>query len=212
MIGSSSRPRCGRYSATSSSTATSATCTSRSSPWPIARAADVHVQHGRRSTISVCGAWGLQRHGRRTNNNRCPEAPERPSRRTGCSHSSSCFGADLAGAWWLIRRPFGRVLAGVRENELRTQLLGYDVRRYKLVAFILGGAIAGLAGALYAAGANFINPSVFTLSRPRWSPSGYWSAAASRCSARSQASSWYRSSRPNSVVAVVVRPRSCSVA
>ena len=63
----------------------------------------------------------------------------------------------------LLRRPFGRVLAGVRENELRTQLLGYDVRRYKLVAFALGGAVAGLAGGLYAAWGMFINPVVFGL-------------------------------------------------
>ena len=67
------------------------------------------------------------------------------------------------GVHWLIRRPFGRVLAGVRENELRTQLLGYDIRRYKLAAFTLGGAIAGLAGSLYASWGSFINPAVFSL-------------------------------------------------
>jgi branched-chain amino acid transport system permease protein len=71
----------------------------------------------------------------------------------------------LLGLWWLMRKPFGRVLVAVRENELRTQLLGYDVRRHKLVAFVLGGAIAGLGGALYAAWGNFINPSVFSLSQ-----------------------------------------------
>ncbi len=63
----------------------------------------------------------------------------------------------------LLRRPFGRVIAGVRENELRTQLLGYDVRQYKLLAFVLAGAIAGLAGGLYAAWGLFINPAVFGL-------------------------------------------------
>jgi branched-chain amino acid transport system permease protein len=63
----------------------------------------------------------------------------------------------------LRRRPFGRVLAGVRENEIRTQLLGYDVRRYKLAAFTVAGVVAGLAGALYAAWGMFVNPSVFTL-------------------------------------------------
>lgn len=61
------------------------------------------------------------------------------------------------------RRPFGRILAGIRENETRTQLLGYDVRRYKLGAFTVGGLVAGLAGALYAAWGMFVNPSVFTL-------------------------------------------------
>lgn len=63
----------------------------------------------------------------------------------------------------LLRRPFGRILAAQRANELRTQLLGYDVRRYKLAAFVIGGAIAGLAGAGYAAWGTFINPSVFAL-------------------------------------------------
>lgn len=63
----------------------------------------------------------------------------------------------------LRRRPFGRVLAGIRENETRTQLLGYDVRRYKLGAFVAAGLVAGLAGALYAAWGMFVNPSVFTL-------------------------------------------------
>lgn len=73
--------------------------------------------------------------------------------------------AIALGVQVLLRRPFGRVLAGVRENELRTQLLGYDVRRYKLLAFSLSGAIAGIAGALYAAWGMFINPSVFTLTQ-----------------------------------------------
>ena len=61
------------------------------------------------------------------------------------------------------RRPFGRILAGLRENETRTQLLGYDVRRYKLGAFTAAGLVAGLAGALYASWGMFVNPSVFTL-------------------------------------------------
>ncbi|MEV6344309.1 ATP-binding cassette domain-containing protein [Actinoplanes sp. NPDC051851] len=63
----------------------------------------------------------------------------------------------------LLRRPFGRVLAGIRENEVRTQLLGYEVRARKLGAFVIGGFVAGLAGALYAAWGNFINPQVFSL-------------------------------------------------
>jgi branched-chain amino acid transport system permease protein len=63
----------------------------------------------------------------------------------------------------LLRRPFGRILAGLRENELRTQLLGYDVRRYKLLAFVTSGAVAGLAGGLFAAWGTFISPNVFSL-------------------------------------------------
>lgn len=63
----------------------------------------------------------------------------------------------------LNRRPTGRIIAGVRENELRTQLLGYDIRRYKLVAFVIAGGLAGLGGAMYAAWGVFINPSIFSL-------------------------------------------------
>jgi branched-chain amino acid transport system permease protein len=71
--------------------------------------------------------------------------------------------AVLAGTYWLLDRPFGRVLAALRENELRTQLLGFDVRLRKLLVFTAGGAIAGLAGALYAAWAMFVSPIVFGL-------------------------------------------------
>ncbi|MCL5734993.1 MAG: ATP-binding cassette domain-containing protein [Actinobacteria bacterium] len=65
----------------------------------------------------------------------------------------------------LVRAPVGRILAAIRENELRAELLGYDVRRYKLLAFIVGGAIAGFAGAMYAAWGLFINPAVFSLAQ-----------------------------------------------
>jgi branched-chain amino acid transport system permease protein len=63
----------------------------------------------------------------------------------------------------LSSRPFGRVVAAMRANEERTLLLGYDVRRVKLAVFVLGGAIAGLAGAGYAAWGLFVNPVVFGL-------------------------------------------------
>jgi branched-chain amino acid transport system permease protein len=72
-------------------------------------------------------------------------------------------GAVAVGLRVLMRRPFGRVIAAIRENEERTQLLGYDIRFYKLAVFVLGGAIAGLAGAGYAAWGQFINPAVFGL-------------------------------------------------
>ncbi len=69
----------------------------------------------------------------------------------------------LAGVYRLQGRPFGRVLEALRDNELRAQLLGYDVRARKLLAFALGGALAGLAGALYAAWGMFVSPGVFGL-------------------------------------------------
>jgi branched-chain amino acid transport system permease protein len=59
--------------------------------------------------------------------------------------------AVFALGFWLIYRtihsPFGQVLKAIRENEPRAISLGYDVDRYKLVAFILSAALAGLAGA-----------------------------------------------------------------
>jgi branched-chain amino acid transport system permease protein len=56
----------------------------------------------------------------------------------------------LAGFWLIdriIHSPFGQVLKSIRENEDRALSLGYDVDRYKLAAFVLSSAIAGLAGA-----------------------------------------------------------------
>jgi len=65
----------------------------------------------------------------------------------------------------LVSSRFGQILGGLRENESRMELLGYDVRRYKLAVFVLGGAIAGLGGALFAAWGMFINPVVFSLNQ-----------------------------------------------
>jgi branched-chain amino acid transport system permease protein len=63
----------------------------------------------------------------------------------------------------LTRSSFGRVLQGIRENEPRMELLGYDVRWRKLLAFVISAALAGLAGGLFASWGNFINPEVFSL-------------------------------------------------
>ena len=65
----------------------------------------------------------------------------------------------------LMAAPFGRILAAIRENERRVELLGYDVRGHKLAIFALSGAIAGLAGALFASWGGFINPEVFSLAQ-----------------------------------------------
>lgn len=61
---------------------------------------------------------------------------------------------------WLTRSPFGKVLAGIRGNEDRLTALGFEVRYYKTAAFALSGALAGLAGALYATDAGFVSPSL----------------------------------------------------
>ena len=48
-------------------------------------------------------------------------------------------------------------------DELKTELLGYDVRKYRLAIFAISGAIAGIAGALFASWATYINPTVFSI-------------------------------------------------
>jgi branched-chain amino acid transport system permease protein len=70
--------------------------------------------------------------------------------------------ACLVGAFALLSTilaaPFGRVLVGIRANESRTRALGFDVQRVKLVAFVIAGTLAGLAGWLEAARSTFVNP------------------------------------------------------
>lgn len=60
----------------------------------------------------------------------------------------------------LTRSSFGKVLVGIRENEDRMTALGYNVSFYKTVTFSFSGALAGLAGALYATHAGFVSPSL----------------------------------------------------
>jgi ABC-type branched-subunit amino acid transport system permease subunit len=74
------------------------------------------------------------------------------------------IGAVVFGRLLMIA-PFGRVLAAIGENEQRAELLGYDVRWRKLAIFSLSGAVAGLAGALFASWGSFINPEVFSLAQ-----------------------------------------------
>lgn len=67
--------------------------------------------------------------------------------------------------WWIIRSPWGRAFTALRENPLRAESLGIDVRLYKLLAFAIGSAYGGFAGALYAPLVEFIDPSPFALSQ-----------------------------------------------
>ena len=69
--------------------------------------------------------------------------------------------------WRVTRSPFGHVLRGIHDNEARMQAVGYDVQRYKLLAFVIAGTVAGLAGALYTQFAGFITPDAFF-----WTTSG----------------------------------------
>jgi branched-chain amino acid transport system permease protein len=63
--------------------------------------------------------------------------------------------------YWGLRRllnaPLGHVFVGIRENEARMEAIGYPVRVYKLLSFIIAGAFAGLAGGLYAIFNGFIS-------------------------------------------------------
>jgi branched-chain amino acid transport system permease protein len=65
-------------------------------------------------------------------------------------------------SYLLLRRitqsPFGMVLQSIRENEPRTRAIGYSVERYKIVAVMLSGLFAGLAGVLYALQNKFAAP------------------------------------------------------
>lgn len=63
----------------------------------------------------------------------------------------------------LISSTFGRVIIAIRENETRAALLGYDPRIYKLLTFMIGGAVAGFAGALYVNWGAFVSPTIFAL-------------------------------------------------
>lgn len=59
--------------------------------------------------------------------------------------------------------PLGRVLQAIRENEPRTESLGYNVLHYKIIASIVAGVFASLAGSMYVLTLRFVNTSVFTM-------------------------------------------------
>ncbi|MGN6132650.1 MAG: branched-chain amino acid ABC transporter permease [Nocardioidaceae bacterium] len=70
-------------------------------------------------------------------------------------------------AWRIVHSPFGRVLVAVRDNAPRARALGYDVERYKVIAFVLSAGLAGLAGGVYAVGHGFV-----ALPAVSWTTSG----------------------------------------
>jgi branched-chain amino acid transport system permease protein len=65
----------------------------------------------------------------------------------------------------LLASQFGRIIVGIRENERRAELLGYDPRAYKLATFTIGGALAGFAGCLFAYWGSFVSPTIFGLAQ-----------------------------------------------
>ncbi|MCL5046335.1 MAG: branched-chain amino acid ABC transporter permease [Actinobacteria bacterium] len=73
----------------------------------------------------------------------------------------------LLAAFLLCRRlvdsPFGRTLVGIRENEVRAAMIGYNVFAYKLAAIILAGLLAALAGMFYALSYAYVSPQALAV-------------------------------------------------
>jgi len=79
-----------------------------------------------------------------------------------------CFGLLLAGVylvWRIVNSRFGMVIQGARSNERRMRAIGFPTFRYRLVCFVIAGAMCGLAGALLANHTNFISPAMMHFTR-----------------------------------------------
>jgi len=94
----------------------------------------------------------------------------------------SLFGHELSGAvpffyftfvsltllaallWWLLRSPWGRAFAALRDNPIRAESLGVNITAYTLLAFAIGAACAGIGGVYYASLVEFIEPGPFHFS------------------------------------------------
>lgn len=70
-------------------------------------------------------------------------------------------------AWRIVHSPFGRVLVAIRDNAPRARALGYDVDRYRLMAFVLSAGLAGLGGGVFAISHGFV-----ALPELHWTTSG----------------------------------------
>lgn len=64
---------------------------------------------------------------------------------------------------WLLATPWGRAFAALRDNPIRAESLGIDIRAYTLAAFAIGALYAGVAGAFFAPLVGYIDPSPFHL-------------------------------------------------
>ena len=66
--------------------------------------------------------------------------------------------------WWLLRSPWGRAFAALRDNPIRAESTGINITAYTLLAFAIGAACAGVGGVYLAGLVNFIEPGQFNLS------------------------------------------------
>jgi branched-chain amino acid transport system permease protein len=73
--------------------------------------------------------------------------------------------ASILLVWRLTNSRFGMVLQGVRSNEARMRAIGFPTFRYKLVGFVIAGAMCGLSGALIANHTDFVSPSMMFWTR-----------------------------------------------
>jgi branched-chain amino acid transport system permease protein len=71
----------------------------------------------------------------------------------------------VASAYWILTSRWGRAFQAIRENEMRAEVVGVSLRTYKLMAFAIGAAYAGIGGALFAPLLGYIDPGAFTLDR-----------------------------------------------
>ena len=71
----------------------------------------------------------------------------------------------VASAYWILTSRWGRAFRAIRENEMRAETLGVNLRNYKLMAFAIGAAYAGVGGALFAPLLGYIDPNAYTLDR-----------------------------------------------
>jgi len=65
--------------------------------------------------------------------------------------------------WRIVHSPFGRILRAIREDEVATESLGKNVRAFKIWVFMCGGALASIAGSLFAHYMTYISPANFTV-------------------------------------------------
>ena len=65
--------------------------------------------------------------------------------------------------WGLLRSPWGKAFTALRDNPIRAESLGVDIRSYTLLSFAIGAVYAGVAGALFASLVQFIEPAPFTV-------------------------------------------------
>ena len=65
--------------------------------------------------------------------------------------------------WGLLRSPWGKAFTALRDNPIRAESLGIDIRHYTLLSFAIGAVCAGIAGALFASLVQFIEPAPFAV-------------------------------------------------